>query len=110
MTALAQPPGQLHLLPPPPAPTATSYRVVTLPPGPAATPRWSDTIRDLPVAASRAARAAALCGEAWLVAADFSAVHITAARDVTPSTGTQLSGWAVLAARVITNLEGTPRP
>jgi hypothetical protein len=81
-----------------------------MPADPASTPRWSDTIRDLPVAASRAARAATRDGQAWLVAADFSAIHITAAGEVTSTCGPQLSGWAVLAARVITNLEGTPRP
>lgn len=101
MTAtVAPPPGQLELFPQQPRPSSTSWRVVFLAGGseacPAGTPRWSDPVRDLPVAAGRAHTAATVHGEAWLVAADFTSCHVTAAGDVTPSTG-----WALLAARVI---------
>lgn len=91
MTALdvVQPPGQAVLWPPAPGPRPSSWRVVT----------WagaSPAVRDLPVAAARAAAAAARVGEAWLVGADSTWCRVTYRGDVHPSTG-----WAALAARVI---------
>lgn len=110
-TTTVQPPGQLHLVPPAPTRTSTSYRIVTPPADATSTPRWSDAIRDLPIAASRTHAAARRHSEAWMVAADGSAIHVTAAGDITTAAGTELSGWAAMAARVINqNTKGPLAP
>ncbi|MCU1356406.1 MAG: hypothetical protein JWM89_1824 [Acidimicrobiales bacterium] len=105
-----QPPGQQTLLPPSPGPRATSYRVLAIDLDAAALDelglglvRSSEAIRDLSIAALRAAAAAETYGGAWLVAADRSYCHVDAAGVVTPQTG-----WATAAARAITNRRTSP--
>lgn len=100
-------PGQQQMFPPPPARSASSWRVMFWDPATADTspfPTVSEAIRDLPVAAARAAVAAEAVGEAWLLAADGTEVHVDAGGTVTApaAPGRVLSGWAVMAARVIT--------
>lgn len=99
------------MLPPSTASSSTSYRVVYIDTTTRwATPRTTEPIRDLPVAACRAAVAAERHGGAWIVAADDSAVMVTHAGVVHDVTGAQLSGWGLRAARVITNRKGPLAP
>ncbi len=88
-----QPPGQLQMFPPPAVRARPPWRIhdghghVY---GPA---------HNLTVATAVAAQLAADSGEAWLVAGDGSACHVTADGHVAPT-----SGWPVTAARIIHQL------
>lgn len=68
----------------------TSLRVVT-------TTGTGSAVRDLTIAALRAATAAELHGEAWLVAPDDTFAHVTHDGHVHP-----LTGWAAAAHLIIT--------
>jgi hypothetical protein len=91
--AIADPPPGVNpsLLPElyQPASRPTSVRVITR-------AGASPAIRDLPLAALRAAAAATTYGEAWLVAPDHTYAHVDQDGAVHPSTG-----WAASAARTI---------
>lgn len=83
------PPGQAELWSSAPGARPSSWRVV-----------WAGgtgpAVRDLPVAAGRAAGVARLVGLAWLVGADGTWCAVTYQGHVAPSTG-----WAAAAARII---------
>lgn len=103
--ATVEPPGQLELIPSAPAAPCSSYRVVSIDPAsgceaaPTGMPQWSESIRDLPVAAGRAMAAAkATERTAWLVGSDHTACEVDEFGNVTPSTG-----WALRAARFLNN-------
>lgn len=91
--AIADPPPGTHpsLLPElyQPGPAPTSLRILTA-------AGASPAIRDLPLAALRAAAAATTYGEAWLVAPDHTYARVAQDGTVHPSTG-----WAASAARTI---------
>lgn len=92
MTTAIAPPGQLSLWwPAPTARAPKSLRILTA-------AAVTTAIRDLPLAAIRAAAVAEQLGDAWLVADDLTCAHVSPAGDVTPTTG-----WAASAARVLTN-------
>lgn len=100
--AIADPPPGSHptLLPElyEPGPAPTSLRIVT-------SAGASAAIRDLPVAALRAAAAATTYGESWLVAPDHTYARVDQDGTVHPPTG-----WAALAARAIERTRTTPCP
>lgn len=89
---VSPPPGQLSMWRLDPRTRPPRWLRVVAPDGTA-----SEPIRDLPVAAGRAAVLADEAGEAWLVADDLTYAHVTP-RGVAPT-----QGWPVLAARTITS-------
>lgn len=98
--AIDDPPPGVHptLLPElfAPGPRTTSLRIVSR-------AGSSPAIRDLPVAALRAAATATTYGESWLVAPDHTYARVAQDGTVHPQTG-----WAIPAARTIERTRTTP--
>lgn len=102
MTAVVQPPGQLQMFPPPAVKARPPWRIHD------AHGHVLGPAHNLTVATAVAVQVAADAGEAWLVAGDGSACHLTADGTVTPT-----DGWprtvAVIAQRVTTpSTHGVP--